>query len=399
MSIDATASLSDIFSSSDASGRMEEGWDRFFLRASSLLAEPACKAFELLRFRLVMPLDPKKFDNYPSVMQEIAFRAFIIAAAVFAGCSIWLHPFPILFTAVALTSTIKILRAIGYALQKNDFTYIQGSALEKPVGSNLKVMTWNVCGISGGMHYDHGGVISWRARLDKIVEMIRKEDPDVLILQEIYDTELCEALQEKLGPHYAHFFTHLGPNVLGSEGGLLMATKNKVANFSHTSFENNDWTLNRGFASLELQDSRGQGCIRIIGTHLIHGSDDEKRKPQVGQIANFVQQLPKLPTVIAGDLNIERDEAGRTILNAHLIHGYQGTEPTCTNRLAQQWENNPKASPDEMIDYISFFKNTVADNSVRFEECKALASYDPITFDTQTALSDHKALVATIRRT
>jgi hypothetical protein len=34
--------------------------------------------------------------------------------------------------------------------------------------------------------------------------------PDVLILQEVYDTALAEAIVERLNVDYAHFFAHLG---------------------------------------------------------------------------------------------------------------------------------------------------------------------------------------------
>ena len=374
---------------------MHEGWDRTFFRASSLLAEPVCKAFELLRFRLIAPLDPQTFDNY-STMGEIAYRGSIVAGAIFAICAFLTYPLPLFFSALLIGASIKVLRAIAVALQSDGFTYIRGDAAEKTAGSEVKVMTWNICGIGGGMHYDHGGVISWRSRLDRIVQTIQREKPDVLILQEIYDTELAEALRKKLGSQYVHFFTHLGPNVWGSEGGLMVATKNALCNFTHTSFVNNDWTLNRGFATFELQNSRGQPYLRIVGTHLIHGTNNEKRKVQIEQIHQAIQELPHLPTVIAGDLNIERDEEGREILSPLLIHGYLGQQPTCTNRLVEQWYETTKGAPDETIDYISLFKKHAG--QTRIKDCKTLEDgFNPKTFDTRTALSDHQPLIACIR--
>lgn len=366
---------------------MDAGWDRTFLDISSMLAEPICGAFGALRFRSVAPLD--KFDCYENRTKEIAFRAFSILAAVFTLAAL----------ALPLGILSKIARAIGFSLQKNNYTHIRGQAPEKAVDGQVSVMTWNICGIGGGMHYDHGGVVSWRSRLDRIAEKIKTEDPDVVVLQEIYDTALLEGLAAKLGSQYAHFFAHLGANTMGSVGGVLVITKCGVHRFTNTSFENNDWTLNRTFASLEIKEkpTDSSPCARIIGTHLIHDSDSN-RVAQVAQIVNSIAKEKLLPTVLTGDLNIEKDpiqeeNKAKEKLDAHFIHGYQGNEPTCTNELVRQWDPQIKSTPGEKIDYISLWNQCIGAQLANTRLIKAYSD----SYDTKTALSDHNALISTLR--
>lgn len=389
------------------------GWDRAFLNISSKMSEPFCAVWHLLCFRLIAPLDPEKFENCATVANEVATRILIglgASTGAFLACS---APIPIVCSVVVLGVGSKIIRAIGFALQKGGYTYIRGTALEKsldPQDPQVKVMSWNICGVGGGMSLDHGGVKHWRFRLDAIVEKIKTEDPDVLILQEVYDTALSEALIGRLKSNYAHFFTHLGPNVWGSVGGCMVISKCAVHNFSHTPFENNKWTLNRGFAKLELKTTPQDTlpCARVIGTHLIHGNEPDDRKIRMEQVAQIVghvaHQTLDVPTVLAGDLNIERDQEEGEILSTHLHHGYQGSQSTCTNRLVAQWDFKARSVWGETIDYISLFKSIqpqgirfqAVDENVTLENCHFVEAFDE-SYNTKIALSDHHGLVAVIK--
>jgi endonuclease/exonuclease/phosphatase family metal-dependent hydrolase len=373
------------------------GCDRSFLYASSLLAEPFCKAYELIRYRLFSPLDSEKFSNYP-LIQEIAFRALIgsgTALAIYGAAHI-----PLAFTAAVLTIGIgvKILRAIGFALQENGYTHVTTEAPEIPLGERTTVLTQNFCGIEGGMHYDHGGVISWADRLDEFVALLRQKRPHVIILQEIYTTALAEALVEKLGDLYPHFFMHLGANVMGSVGGVMMITDHPVDAFSNIAFDNNDWTLNRTFAVMDIRN------LRIIGTHLIHGEDSqEERREQIAQMLHFIanQENGKI-TVIGADFNVERDREGRELLTPYLEHGYKGIEPTCTSKLVEQWTGI--AREEELIDNISQVKAVLLPDGrrlpvfeeFRLEEEELLPAFDD-TYNTKKARSDHHGIQVTIR--
>jgi endonuclease/exonuclease/phosphatase family metal-dependent hydrolase len=325
------------------------GWDRTCLDLSSKMAEPLCQAYRYLYFRMASPLDPAKFENRNSVVSEIALRAILGTGSLLA---LFTFPSALIGSALFLAVGSKLLRSAGYFFQKNDYTHIRGNAAEKildPQAPEVKMLSWNHFGIGGGMSLDHGGVVDWRYRLESLAAKIEKEDPDVLVLMEQYDAAFTEALFERLKESYAHFFTHLGPNLIGSESGVLILSKCAVHNFSYTAFENNHWTLNRGFASLEIKASPQdeKPFCRVIGTHLHHGDqpkDLARRMPQVAQIVDTLVTKPKMPTLIAGDLNIERDgEEGKPLIPL-LRHGYLGNEPTCTNHLVAQWDHQTRGT-------------------------------------------------------
>jgi endonuclease/exonuclease/phosphatase family metal-dependent hydrolase len=375
-----------------------DGWDRPFLKLSSYAAEPLCQVFGLLRYRLVAPLEPGKFGNAQSKIVEVATRVFIAATAAFLLIA---HTVPTLSIALALGAASKLFRMIGFAFQKNGYTHIRGDAPEKTLPGQAKILTWNLCGIGGGMHLDHGGVNSWRERLDGIVTQILSDDHDVLELQEIYDTAFAEALIDKLKGHYAHFFAHLGANVWGSVGGGMVLSKCAVSRFTNTSFANNDWTLNRTFATLDIKASPDapQAAARLIGTHFIHGKDNAKRLAQLDQVKGAVaRETLALPTVLMGDLNLEKDkpeEGGR--LDLDFIHAYPGTEPTCTNEFVRQWEGKATAKPPETIDYISLFRAQlglpVIEQGIAMRNTHLLRAFGTRQEET---LSDHHGIVTTL---
>ncbi len=372
--------------------------DRTLFILSSACAEPFCQAFRYLRFRMVAPLDPSLFECRKNLVEEVALRAFLGLASIGALAA---APFLVLGGSAVLGIGHKLLRKAAYAFQKEGYTHVRGSAPEKTLGSELKVVTWNHCGPGGGMSLNHGGVVDWRYRAETLAAEIEREDPDVVVLQEYYDGAFSETMVRLLESKYAHFFYHLGQNTIGSESGLMLLSKAPVSNFSYTAFTNNDWTLNRGFATLEIKKSPESeaSAFRIIGTHLRHGdadSDKALRMVQVAEIVESIQiQQTSLPTLLAGDLNIELGGEEGNILSPHFRHGYQGVEPTCTNHLVAKWDLEAKGTWGETIDYVSLYKDSAFDH-LELLDGRLIKAFDD-TYNTQTALSDHHGVALTIR--
>lgn len=386
--------------------------------------EPFCLASELYT-SCTAPLEPGKFDFYSNRAKEVAFRVFA-ASTTIGITSLCLITNPLL-TLGAVTSwgaTGKLLGVIGYCLQHNNFSHVRGRAEEKSFeDGNVNVLTWNVLGAAGGYHYTNGGCAHTRSKVDAIVEKLNSEenDPDVLILQEIYDTAFEEALIERLQDRYAHIFCLLGADVtFGSRGGVMVLTKGAVHDFATESYVTNDWTLNRGFGTLELTQKleSTQPFLRIIGTHFIHGNDDEAKNNRVRQLDQVIASLASrnhvLPTLLCGDLNIERDQEEGQVLHNVLDHSYVNHNrnnpkqtATCTNRLAEQYNPGSQIVWGETIDYISLFTTRSLDGRVipnvennddlvQLARARLIRAYDPNTFDTAHALSDHNGLITTI---
>lgn len=378
--------------------------DRTFLNVGSKLSDIFSWTYGM-GYRLIAPIDPKKFDNAASKAEEIGIRALIVLGAVlgvfFAGTHF------VLLGAV-LGAGSKLFRNAGFYFQQDGFTHIRGKAAEKALEQGqAKIMTWNIRGHGGGLHYAEG-VVHWTSRADRIISAIQKESPDVLVLQEVYDTALIETLVKRLEDQYAHFYTHLGVKKWGEESGCVVITKCAVHDFSHTDFSKTDEKVNRGFEMLEikLHPEDKTPCARIIGTQL--SPSKEARFVRMNQIGQMVDALARqkfaVPTFFVGSLNVDRDdEEEGSYLSNYVHHSYRGEEPTYSTQLANQWAPI-YSDQEESSDFISLVKREpiddprkfpVIEKGIRLIDSHLVEAFD-LSYNTKTALSDHHAVVTTI---
>lgn len=388
----------------DASWLDDLDLDRKCFSLSSAMADIFAWTYGMLGCRLVAPIDPNKFDNATSKAKEIGIRALIVIGAIaglfFAGTYL-------LLTAVVLGAGSKLLRGAAFYFQKNGFTHIRGQAPEQTIAQGeATVMTWNLRGRGGGLHYAEG-VIHWRSRIDRITDSIKAENPDVIVLQEIYDPALTEALFSRLESKYAHFYTHLGADLWGGKSGCMVITKCAVHSFTHTDFNQTDSQGKRGFETIEIKASPNDllPCARIIGTQLSPGKQaGEIRIEQVEEIVNqLAVEKEVMPTLFVGNMNIDRDsQDGGAYLSKYLYHSYRDHEPTHSDELANQWAPIYEGQ-EESSDFISFFKRNPTDDlrvfpvkerGIRLLDSHLVRAFDE-NYNTKTALSDHHAIVTT----
>ena len=383
--------------------------DRKILSLSSHLTEPFCQSYRLLYYRLLSPL--QKFESLPSKVQEIAFRGIIATGALAGSLAAFSFPIPVLGGAACLGIASKLLRYIGFSLQQDGYTHVKGEIEEKTLlDGRFKLMTWNICGLAGGFSIDHGGVVDWRLRLRDILKTIREEDPDVLVLHEVVDTALAEALIKNLSTNYAHFYIHLGSSLWGVGSGCMVLTKTAVDHFSFASFATNSWKVNKGFVCFGVKESPESvtPSVRVLGSHFHHGYEKEDEDIRMKGVAQMIQKIAtralKLPTILCGDLNIQRDLPSGKPLEQYLSHGYLGDEYTCTNRLTAQWDPEEGKRIEETVDYVSLVKENLNENGsplpvstegVRLDRVHLSHAFDN-TYDTTTATSDHHAVVAEV---
>jgi hypothetical protein len=376
----------------DETDSIFDGLDRTLIDFSSKLAEPLCWAYGMVRWRSISPLDPNKFDNTSSKITEIATRIFIFASAALAFAFAATH---IIIATAIIGASSKLLRAVGFALQKDHFTHVRGNAPETTLtNGQASVLTWSLSGEWGGLSYKEGGVVHWRSRIDQIVDKIKAENPDVIVLQKIDDTALAEALVGKLKDDYAHFFTHLGGGTWQSVNGCMVITKCAVSHFDH-----NEIDKETSFETIELKAHPEDKlpAVRFIATSLIPGPANEEKR--MDQVAHIVHALAKetlvLPTLLIGS-NANRDAPVEgAFLSKYLHHSYRGQEPNHTDQLALQWDPNFKGT-GESFDIVSLFRRNALDGTtlpvieknIRMIDCHLVEGFDK-TFNTQTALSSN----------
>ena len=363
--------------------------DRKFLSLSSWMSDLFSDTYGTLGYRLIAPIDPNKFDNASSKTAEIGIRTLIVlgalAGVVFAGTYLCL-------AAVVLSAGSKIFRAIGFYFQKDGFTHIRGKAVETELlNGHATVMTWNIRGHGGGLHYIEGGVIHWRSRIDRIIDSIKEQNPDVVVLQEVNDTALMERIVQGLEGDFAHFYAHL-------TGGCMVITKCAVHDFTHTDYAENESKIKRGVETFEIKAKPGDEspCARIIATQLSHKK--EAKEVRMEQVAQIIDTLAKkklaMPTLFVGNVGEEAD------LSKYLYHSYRGDEPTHSDELVKQWAPIYEGQ-EESNNLISFFRRNPIDDARVFPVLEKgvnfLGSHLVLAFNeehnTQTALSDNHAVV------
>lgn len=301
------------------------------------------------------------------------------------------------------------IRCLGTYSQLYSYCLVYGNKKEEKNLHKAKVMSWNVAGIGWGMERSRAGVLEWEKRADSIIQKIIDVDPDILCLQEVFDTDFCNKLIEGLKHEYATFYTHMGKvSFIGSNSGLFVASKVPIEDFKFTEFQaktNKSKWQKKGFASF-LVYSNNKPKLQIIATHLQHGEDGAKaRQNQLNEILSS-KLNQDIPILLVGDLNIEweSNEYKNTPLSSHFHHAYSYNLPTCTNFLTKYlWKASRKErknginSDDEYIDYFSFLKKDPKSNKKIFYPKTRVYSTKAYDLNNPSAsLSDHNALVGTV---
>lgn len=213
----------------------------------------------------------------------------------------------------------------------------------------LRVMSLNM--LHGFPQFEH-----LSTRMDLIADEIRRQDADIVCLQEVPWTR-------QLGSGAEYLANRVGMNYL-----YLRANGNRRAIL----FEEGAAILSRyplqGAASAELQPRAGffehrvvlhatvstaWGDVDVFVTHLTHG-DQEVNRQQAASLAAFVQTTGRAPAVVAGDLNAAEDSAQIQSLRQSWVDAYRAANPDgegltcCIDNLTA----GPAEKLEERIDYL-----------------------------------------------
>jgi endonuclease/exonuclease/phosphatase family metal-dependent hydrolase len=159
-------------------------------------------------------------------------------------------------------------------------------------GAVVRVMTWNI----------HGGVgLDGRRDLQRIVDLVRRHDPDIVALQEVGSRRAMA----RTGEDYAFLTGTLGMHAI--ESRLITAPD---GDFGHALISR--WPLEGTVchdisyrrreprAAIEAVAQTPFGPLHVIAAHL--GLSFAERRYQAVLLANLVQSGAS-PTILLGDLN------------------------------------------------------------------------------------------------
>lgn len=237
-------------------------------------------------------------------------------------------------------------------------------AIKEP--ATFRVMSYNI---------HHGENTDGKIDLLAIAEVIKKEQPDVVALQEVdkgvertarrdFPAELAALTGMKI-------YFNVNLHYQGGEYGNAVLTRFPILMQTNTHYRMIRPDEHRGIIQMIL-DVKGRKLL-FMATHIDYRPDDTERLLNAAQIGEIIQQYQGLPMVMCGDFNSNPDS---------------NTHKKVSEMFTDVWEvvgqgqglTYSSVEPQSRIDYIWISKEG---------KLRPLKAWVP-----QTKASDHMPLVA-----
>lgn len=217
--------------------------------------------------------------------------------------------------------------------------------------------------------------INNKGRLNKIISLIKKHNPDIIALQEVWTKMYERALKRNLPEYY---FVEPKSRVF-NKSGLMTGLKIKHESYKVKYFPR------KGLSGAEKLAKKGYHIVKItddlffVNTHLLDPTNKKEKEIIKSQFKILEKLAPNKSIIIAGDLNLSEDELKE--LNERFEHDKSAklTLPN-TNPLTNARFNKRKQK-ETKVDYVLCSKNHATINT------KCIKS--PI-------VSDHYALISNV---
>lgn len=238
-------------------------------------------------------------------------------------------------------------------------------------GKSMKIMTFNIWRYDG----------DWSKRKPNIIEAVKKEKPDILFMQEVFDDQRH---QTKDGPHqgeqlneklnYKNILYDIVEQTVNEHkedlkqlvfGGLLCLTNLPVLEHRIVRLKRED--TDKHYRAIQIVKVLWSGK-EVLFYHAHYSNTNEWSKIHLQETKEYFKRNNILP-IILGDLNI---------LNPQIIKDVLGNEYKCTYDI-EKYVSFP--SKNEVLDYIVIPKEKYTFKSIKcdYDDC-----------------SDHRALIAEI---
>ena len=186
-------------------------------------------------------------------------------------------------------------------------------------------------------------------RLNEIISEIKKANPDVIALQEIWLNSSVEKITRELSDYSfisgtKTFFNKInkGGLVTGIRGKKILATNHTFAPIGGSSWVEN--LGGKGYQILLLPKN-----VRFVNTHLYAPTNKAEENITKTQFRLLSDLLRKRGGILAGDLNIEESDFLRTnrLFQYNFTHKFTLSK---TNRYANSMFNHTPVS--KKVDYV-----------------------------------------------
>ncbi len=217
-----------------------------------------------------------------------------------------------------------------------------------PTGVPIRVMTFNIHG--GADPRGHIG-------LEAIAQVIERENPDVVSLQEVSRGWVINGSMDSLSwlAQRLDMVPFFGPAADGQWGNAVL-TRLPVQSYVNIPLPPDDLLLKRAYMVLNLDQGTAES-LTLINTHYHNPSDGGSiREDQTAAILKYWNDTPQ--TVIMGDFNAEH---GMVEIDQYTVAGF-GDVLDLTGVIPGH--TNPVPNPTRRIDYIFITPDLEASDGV-----------------------------------
>lgn len=177
---------------------------------------------------------------------------------------------------------------------------------------SLKVMTYNIRYAT-----EQDGVNAWSKRKNKVFDLLKKYDPDILGVQEALLGQI-EDITANL-PDYEYVGVGRDDGKTGGEFSALLLKKGKYTILEQSTFwlsespevpGSKDWdaAITRVASWAKVRDNKSGKTFLVINTHFDHIGKKAREKSAALLKQKSTEIGKNLPTIIMGDFNCTRDE-------------------------------------------------------------------------------------------
>lgn len=267
-----------------------------------------------------------------------------------------------------------------------------GCATGRPrPGSTVRVMSLNL--LHGFPRFEH-----LEERLDLVAEEIRRQEADIVLLQEVPWTPRlgngAAYLAQQVGMNYLYLRANGNRLTILFEEGEAILSRYPLSEVSYAElvpragfFENR--------VALRATVQLPSEPVQLVVTHLTHGQPDVNRRQTLSLVA-FVSARPELPTIVAGDFNAPPESPQIRMLNRLWVDAFRAADPEeeaptcCVDGLT--------AGPDEhlekRIDYVWLVPGV--DTRLEVVEAKRVLDHPSIAGGGWLWASDHVGLLVVV---
>ncbi len=243
---------------------------------------------------------------------------------------------------IVLLAAATLTAAVGFVTQHASAAEPESTAARIP----LRVMNWN---IHGGVGRD--GVYDF----SRIADEIRRQNPDIVTLQEVHheegQTPQWELLENEFPGYESHFAR--GDDITpgsGSAGNLIFSRYPILERLTHKLPNDDSGAVDRSLGGARVQIEGTD--VRVYTTHLSSGAGAAAVARRRAQAQDAINTMPASlmtsPMVFTGDLNVRPDDEIRFwFANARWVDAWTQLHPNIGSDVVTY----PGGDDDARIDY------------------------------------------------